>query len=58
MSRRFYLTEDMTNFYLFIQDSLELPFSELFFSAVSLWNLDILHLTFSHAEFSPFRVKC
>ena len=38
MSRRFYLTGDMTNLYPFIQSWLEWPFSELFSSNVSLWN--------------------
>ena len=37
-ARRIYLTGDMTDLYSFIQVSLELPFSELFFSNVSLWN--------------------
>ena len=37
-SRRFYLTGDMTNLYLFIKGSLESPFSELFSANVSLWN--------------------
>ena len=36
--RRFYLTGDMTNFDLFIQGSLEWPFSEVFFFDVSLWS--------------------
>ena len=35
---RVYLTGDMTNFYPFIQGSLEWPFSELFTANVSLWN--------------------
>ena len=35
---RFYLRRDMTNLDLFTQGSLEWPFSELFFSDVSLWN--------------------
>ena len=35
---RFYLIEGMTNFYSFIWDSLEWPFSEFFFSDASLWN--------------------
>ena len=36
MAKKFYLTGDMTNLYLFIQGSLERPFSELFISNVSL----------------------
>ena len=36
--RRFYLTEDMTNLYPFIQGSLEWPFSKLISADVSLWN--------------------
>ena len=37
--RRFYLAGDffLTNLFSFIQDSLEWPFSELFFSDVLLW---------------------
>ena len=37
VSRRFYLTRDMTNLYPFIQGWLEWPFSELFSANVSLW---------------------
>ena len=36
--RRFYLTRDMTDLSPFIQGLLEWPFSELFFSDISLWN--------------------
>ena len=39
LTRRFYLTGDMTNlFYPFIQGSLEWPFSEVFSANLSLWN--------------------
>ena len=34
----FYFTGDVTNLHPFIQDSLELPFSELFSANVTLWN--------------------
>ena len=38
VTRRFYLTGDMTNLYQFTQGSLEWPFSELFSANVSLRN--------------------
>ena len=39
LTRRFYLTGDLTNlFYPFIQGSLEWPFSEVFSANLSLWN--------------------
>ena len=37
-TRRFYLTGDITNFYPFIQGSLEWPFSYLSSANASLWN--------------------
>ena len=38
VAKGFYLTEDMTKLYLFIQGSLEWSISELFSSDVLLWN--------------------
>ena len=39
----------MMNLYLFIRGSLELPFSDLFFSDASLWN---------QCKFIAFNIPC